>query len=558
MTKSFALLLAAALLAPPAPAQSEGQADKAMFAVRTRPGPDAEAPRTTVSADSRRVDCMQALENLCTAVGWNLVVESKPLESDLRFSPIDLSLADQDPRMVAQLVCVAAGADCVFAAAENVEGSRATLHVVRTPSADTEAGRQRLRTIAGQWYRSFLRDELQYEPVAQNHGVQARMNLGQLLVDSGDLESAIAFFTEVWEKRPHDHVAGAILKVAECHIDIARSLTDRGQQAREFGKAEEWARRLLERMPSAPEVTRATVLLGQAMLGQAMAEPKRELARDLAEKCQTELRARIIRLMDSVEMLDVWLLAGQAQFLLERPDRAYDTMLTLRESPNFDDLSPRQFLDYHFLLGYGALGTNKHDLAMRSLEWFLIHAEADARRGLAYVLLAESYLAQQKFVQARAAAVEARTRHLGSLTSDWRQRALRIWARTALALGEKESAFLELEQMVLRGEEHELALFLVDEMLADRQWQRAIAVARPMVDLEDHVGDVARFKTITALFEQAVASRHLDDFPPQAIDIAPRIQDVGLRGRTATLIGDAYTQLGKLEHAADAYRGILR
>lgn len=550
MTLGLGMLLAVALQAP--------QGNDALFAVRRVAGVEGESERTFVAADSRRVDCMQALEGLCAAVGWNLVIESKPLENALRFAPVDLNLADQDPRMVAQLLAVAAGADTVWAAGEPVEGSRPTLHVVRTPTADTEAGRQRLRTLAGQWYRSFLHDELQYEPVIQREGVQVRMNLGQLLLDSGDLESAIAFFTEVYEKRPHDHVAGAILKVAECHIDIGRSLTDKQAQLKEYTKAEEWARRLLERMPSAPEVTRATVLLGQAMLGQATSEPRRDVARDLAEKCQNELRARVIRLMDSVEMLDVWLLAGEAQFLLEQPARAYETMLTLRESPNFDDLSPRQFLDYHFLLGYGALGLQKHDLAMRSLEWFLIHAEADQRRGLAYVLLAESYLAQQRFVQARAASVEARTRHLGTLAADWRQRALRIWARTALALGEKESAFLELEQMVLRGEEHELALFLVDEMLADRQWQRAIAVARPMVDLENRIGDLARFKTVTALFEQAVASKHLDDFPPQAIVIAPRIQDLTLRGETATLIGDAYTRLGKLEHAADAYRGILR
>jgi hypothetical protein len=101
-------------------------------------------------------------------------------------------------------------------------------------------------------------------------------------------------------------------------------------------------------------------------------------------------------------------------------------------------------------------------------------------------------------------------------------------------------------------------LFLVDEMLADRQWQRAIAVAQPMLDLESGFGDRARFKTIVALFEQAVASAHLNDFPQQAIRLAPKIQDPDLRARTASMIGDAYTRLGKLEHAADAYRGILR
>ena len=286
-----------------------------------------------------------------------------------------------------------------------------------------------------------------------------------------------------------------------------------------------------------------------------MVETERDAVRAKAAECQQELRARVIRLLDSVELLEVWLLAGHAQFLMERPDRVHETMLTLRESPYFDDLGPEHLLSYHFLLGYGALGIDKPELAMRSLEWFLVHADNDARRGMAYVLLAESYLQQLRFVQARAAAVEARSRHLGFMAADWRERTLRVWARTALALGEKESAFLELEQMVLRGEEPELALFLVDELLADRQWQRAIAVARPMMELENRLGDRARYKTIQALYEQALASRNLDDFPQQAISLAPRVLDPELRSRVATMIGDAYTRLGKLEHAGRRVSG---
>ncbi|HEX5051924.1 MAG TPA: hypothetical protein VFZ65_09145 [Planctomycetota bacterium] len=529
-----------------------------LFSARVVGGAEGAVQRTLVAADGRKVDCLAALRELTSTVGWNITIESAPLENDLRFESVDLDLADQDPRMVAQLIAVAAGADCIFADAEPVEGSRPTLHVVRTPSPDTESGRQRLRALAGQWYRSFLRDELQYDPVVQRESVQVRMNLGQMLVESGDLEAAIPFFTEVYDKRPHDHVAAAILAVGECHLDLARGQHDRGKQKQEYAEAERWARRLLERLPSAPEVTPATILLGRAMLGQARAEQQPAAARALAEQCQSELRARIIRLLDSVEILDVWLLAGEAQFLMEDPARVYETMLTLRESPYFADLGDRQFRDYHFLLGYGAGGTQKPDLAMRSLEWFLIHAEDDARRGMAYVLLAEAYLAQDKFVQARAASVEAREHHLGGLTRAWRQRALEIWARTALALGDKESAFLELEQLVLRGEEPELALFLADEMLADRQWQRAIAVARPMLDAAGDVGDRARFKTITALYEQALASKHLDEFPPQAVAMAPKIRDAQLRSRAATMIGDAYARLGKAEYAADAYRGILR
>jgi len=547
------VLLAAALLLA-----QEPQGSDTVFNVHTVAGKDGTPASVRVDADRRAISCLDALRGLVAAVNWNLVVESKPLENDLLFASVDLNLADQDPRMVAQLIAVSGGADIVFDEAQAVDGARPTVHVVRVPDASMESGRQRLRLLSGQWYRSFLRDELQHEPLVAQQTVQVRMNLGQLLLESGDLESAIAFFTEVLDQRPHDFVATAIQKIAECHIDIARSLTDRAAQKTHYEKAEKWVRQLLERMPTAPEVTPATILLGRALLGQACAEPRAEFARRYAEQCQAELGNRVIRLVDSVEVLDVWLLAGEAQLQLERPDRVYETMLTLRESAYFDDLSPRQFLDYHFLLGYGALGTQKHELAMRSLEWFLIHAESDSRQGTAFVLLAESYLAQKRFMQARAASIEARTRHLGTLAPDWRQRALRIWARSALAVGEKESAFLELEQMVARGEEPELTLFLADEMLADRQWERAIGVVRSLLEQDTPAGDRARFKKITALYEQALASKHLEDFPPQAITLAPRLADPELRSRTATMIGDAYTRLGKLEHAADAYRGILR
>jgi tetratricopeptide (TPR) repeat protein len=550
-------VIAALLAAGLALAQGPQGRDE-LFLVRKLAGIDGGAPRVVVAADARAIDCLTALERLTAAVGWNITVESAPLKNELRFVPIDLALADQDPRIVAHLIAVAAGADCVLDEAIGAEGARPTLHVVRTPSAETEAGRQRLRAIAGTWYRSFLRDELQHEPVVQREAVQVRMNLGQLLVDSGDLEAAIGFFTTVWDQRPHEQVAAAVLRVGDCHIDLARGHADPAARKAEYAKAEEWARRLLASMPNAPEATPATILLGRAMLGQAMAESTVDAMRQRAERCQDELRARVIRLIDSAEMLDVWLLSGQAQLLMERPERVHETMLTLRESPWFGDMQPRQFLDYHFLLGYGALGSGKHDLAMRSLEWFLIHAEGDTRTGLGLVLLAESYLAQQKFMEARAASVEARTRHLGTMTPEWRERTLKVWARTALALGEKEGAFLELEQLVLRGDEPELSLFLVGELIADRQWQRAIAVARPLLDRETPAGDRARFQTVVALFEQALASKHLDDFPHQAILLAPRIQDPELRGRTSSMIGDAYTRLGKLEHAADAYRGILR
>ncbi|MFT4843385.1 MAG: hypothetical protein ACI8UD_002371 [Planctomycetota bacterium] len=539
------------LQAPQAP-------EAGVFAKEVLSSKDGEAPRTVVTADKRQINCRDALHELCNSMNWNLVFESTPLENDLRIAPIDLNLNEQDPRMVAQLLAVAGGVDTIFDEPAGFEGARVTLHVVRTPSGETESGRQRLRALAGQWYRSFLQDELKYEAVVQQEGMHVRMHLGQLLIDSGDLESAILFFSDVYENRPHDHVANAVLRVAECHLDLARGHIDNELKLQQLAEAEKWVRRIFEGLPTSPATTPATLLLGRVLLAQAQSQSDPDAIHAKARECQEELRARIIRLLDSVELLEVWLLAGHAQFLMERPQRCYETMQSLRESPYFDDLGPEQFLDYHFLLGYSALGSAKPELAMRALEWFLIHAEDDDRRGRAYVLLAESYFAQQRFVQGRAASIEARKRFLAGMPSDWRQRTLRIWARTALALGEKESAFVELEQMVLRGEEPELSLFLIDQMLDDHQWQRAMAVASVLLDREDQVGDQARFKTVKALYAQAVAGNHMAEFPSLAIAIAPKVSDPGLRSQIATMIGEAYTKLNKLEHAADAFRGILR
>ncbi|MFO1076865.1 MAG: hypothetical protein U1E73_03965 [Planctomycetota bacterium] len=529
-----------------------------VFTVRESEVAAGQEPRTTVAADRRQITCLDALEGLGSSLNWNVRYESQPLRNALAYATVNLNFENQDPRMVAHLVAVAAGADVVFADPEPVPGARTTLHVVREPDSATESGRQRMRAIAGQWYRSFLRDELRHDPLVSRESVRVRMSLGQLLVDSGDLESAIRFFTEVYDQKPNDQVAAAILKIAESHLDLAGTETDRNRQKADYAEAEHWVRELLQRMPSAPEVTRATVLLGRALLGQAKAGANAEERRQGAEACQNELRARVLRLIDSVELLDVWLLMGEARLFLGQPDRVYETMLTLRESAYFDELLPRQYLDYHFLLGYGALGVGKKDLAMRSLEWFLIHAENDPRQGIANVLLAETYLGLDRLLEARAASVEARKRYLGGMTPDWRQRALEVWARTALALGDKEDAFRELEVMVMRGEEPELALFLSNQLLQDRQWERAISVVKGLLDLDSAVGDRARFQKVVSLYEQAVASKHLDDFPPQAIALAPRIHDTELASKVAGMIGDAYTRLGKLEHAADAYRGILR
>lgn len=528
------------------------------FRVRTIAA-TAEAPaRVVVGADRRALPCIDALRALTAACDWNLAIDGRPLENDLRFHVVDLGFTDQDPRVIGQLIAVAAGADVVFDAGDEASSLRPTLHVVRKPDGATESGRNRLRAIAEQWYRSFLTDELRYEPMVESATERVRMHLGHLLIEDGDLEAALPFFAAVADERAGNLVPEALLRLAATHLELGSGPQPVDSARSHYVQAEQWARRLLEQHPSSAQVTGATIALGRALLGQAAVAPDPQAARDLCDRCRTELAARVMRLIDSVEMLDVWLLVGEAQFRLEWPGRVHEAMLTLRESPDFGNLTQRQFLDYHFLLGYGALGNGAPELAMKALEWFEIHADADPRRGMAFVLLAEAYERLGRLVEARAAAVAARERYMTMLEPKWRTRALRLWARTALALGDKESAFQELEVLVYREDDPELVLFLVDELIADRQWQRAISAARQLATRDGEQGDLARFKTVEAMYRQAQASKNLDEFPAQARQIAPRIQGRALRSRCAEMIGDAYAALGQLEAAADAYRGILR
>jgi tetratricopeptide (TPR) repeat protein len=177
---------------------------------------------------------------------------------------------------------------------------------------------------------------------------------------------------------------------------------------------------------------------------------------------------------------------------------------------------------------------------------------------MANVLMTDAYMRLGQHLQAHAAAVLVRKEFLSELPPAWRTRALEQWARTALTLGDKEPAFQELELLIHRENNPHLTLFLTEQLITDQQWQRAISVAKLLVNSDGDAADQARYKTVRALYQQAKAGKSFADFPTQARELAVRIQSIEMRGKCAELIGDAYTDLGQLETAADAYRGILR
>src|SRR5256885_8210381 len=122
---------------------------------------------------------------------------------------------------------------------------------------------------------------------------------------------------------------------------------------------------------------------------------------------------------------------------------------------------------------------------------------------------------------------------MGALDQKWRRQALKLYARTALALGDKEAAFQELEVLVHREDDPDLILFLADQLMADGRWQWAISIAGLCSEREGACGDEARFRIVKALYEQGVSAKNLEGFPAKAADLALRIKEPALRSKCA-------------------------
>jgi tetratricopeptide (TPR) repeat protein len=298
--------------------------------------------------------------------------------------------------------------------------------------------------------------------------------------------------------------------------------------------------------PSHPETAAATVLLGRTLLAQ-----------DKFDACRRTMEQDLLRLSDSPEIIDLYLLLGQAEMKLRRPQDVLDHMEILGRAQSFRDLSHRQFLDFSFLYGYGSLGQGQHEAAVEFLELFLVRGEDDPRQGEVFVMLGQANLAEGQVIQARSAALEAR-KHMGAMDEYWRTESRKLYAQTALAMGDKEAAFRDLESEVRTTLDEDLILFLAKEFIKERRYQRAITTAELLSERDTPKGDQARYDKVIAMWKQAEQTNVFDDFPAKAIAVAHRILDEDLQKKVAHLIGEAYEQIGDLQKASEAFRGILR
>jgi tetratricopeptide (TPR) repeat protein len=518
-----ALLLAAVSLLPQGPE---------LFAVRST------GEQTVVSADRTAVGAVEALRGLGSALGWRVDFATPALEGDLSQVSLDLSFDDQNPHAIAHLIAATGGADVVFDERAANPKISTVLHVVPRASAETESGRQRLLRRSMEWYRAFLSDEFRLDPLVAENGMEVRMHLGHLLLEQGDLEAAVRVFQEVNDADgTHRYVPLAMLKMAQANFALGKP-----------DEAERLARDLSRMHPSRPETAAATVLLGRILI---------QLKR--YDECVRAMRYSLLPLAQTPEVIDILLVSAEAETYRERPDYALNQMRMLADTHDFRELTEQQWLDYHYFRGFGAEGTGQLEEAMESLEIFLATGPADPRRGQALILLGRSYLALEKYLEARAAALQAVT-YQNTLDDDWRKEARILQAKTALALGQKDRAFEDLEREVRRDPLHtpELIVFLIQSFLDDGRYQKAITAAELLTDTPGPWGDRARYLKILTLWRQCGSSELLDSFLVQALALAPAIADEELQRKAAELIGQAYGKRGDWDRAVDAYHGVLR
>ncbi|MBK8980334.1 MAG: tetratricopeptide repeat protein [Planctomycetes bacterium] len=509
-----------------------------------------DGERVTVAANRPAVPCDRALGELATALGWRLRWQLDDLGPRLADHLVDLAFGGLDPRSAAQLIAVAGGADVVFHERPlDAGGTAVELVVIEVPDAASAAGRQRLRHTALQWYRRYLDSAESASDPDSTAAIDARMQVAAILRQEGSLEDATRVLEEVYALAPHvDKAPRSLLRLAECYFELGRSATDGDAW---FLECERTLQRLFRQHVGSPETVRGTVLLGRLLIEQGR-----------FEECARELERRALYLAQNQEIVDVYLLRATAWFRLDRADECEAALATLDGAFRVASLAREQQADHELLAGFVAsqLHPERPDDAERHLRRFFdLSAPDDPRRAVALVMIGQAYLEQQRFLQARAAAVAAR-RERDGLDRCWARRSSELWAASLLAVGDEDRALLELELDVRKDPdgEAELGVYLAQLFMARGRYRKAVGVLEKIAERGDELGDRARLLQIEALHAQCRETGMLEAFPAQALPIARRMTSRELEPRIAEIFGSVYDALGDAERAADAWRGVLR
>ena len=511
-----------------------------------------------VSGDAASITVADALDSLCRTVGWRVYYETPQLEQELAQRVVPIAVTGQRPSELARLIAVAGGADAQLDAPAAGTGGAAKLHVIRAPSASSDSGRIRLRQWAATWYRTFLSSKTLSDESARSDVVMAsRMHLGELLMQLDDFEGAQRWFGGVRAADPaHPYVPTAMLREAQCHYELGLAVRDSAQRSRHLGRAEEVLQRLVQQSPDIKETADGVVLLGRVLI---------ELGR--YKECIGRLRDKAVKLALYPEIVDVYLLIGDAERRLADAEStllATEQVYMLRDAVQF---TRRQWLDFLFLEGWALTETGRSSDAEERLELFIGLGQGDTRRGQAFATLAQTYLDLGKYVEARSASIAARELLDGTADRHWRSVAARLDAKTRVATGDRDSALKELKAQLDRQSpvelETALAFYLIDEHISAGEYTNAIRVAEILTEddvakMYPHDSDRARLLKLRAMYEQARIGKTLDRFPALAIPHAERLLSAGYQSEAADLIGQAWQEIGEIDRAADAFRGVFR
>lgn len=496
-----------------------------------------------VSADHAAVACDRALRALGRQIGWPVSFQTDELERALAREIVDLSFTRQGPRSVLRLLAAAAGADVVFDDGTATTSAPRDCRVVVVASADARSkdGRARLRARAIECYRTFLDEGAGRD--AGDASVGARLNMARLLTEQGALEEA----ARAWASVASDDAAAAHAPAAM--LQVAQALHELGGQHRR--EAEHWARELAELPPTVPESAAAAVLLGEILI--AARRPR---------ECVKYLTNAYVRLVGTPQVVESYLTIARAHFELEEPAAALAVLRTLTAAHAPATLADRQVRDLLFVEGWARSASGDARAAVGPLQLFVGSSDrVDARTQVAWTALADALLGVGEFVDARLAARKALALAERSDTAPrWRTAARIVSAKTELAIGATDGLIEELDAAARRVAEQdaEFVLFVVGELTERLRFQKAIDLTDLVVAKRGDVGDRARVLRIRALWRRAAEQGTLEAFPSLAREVARGIAAPARQREVATMLGDAFARLGRLDEAADAYAGVVR
>ncbi len=472
-----------------------------------------------VSANHAGAPCDLAITELAKQMDWTLRFQPESLRGQLAEQIVDLAFHDEGPRTLATLLATAGDADAVFHERELDGARQVDVTIVPPPSADSHAGRARLRRHALTWYRTWLAERIARGMTGDDQEVRVRWQIAELLRGEGDLEEAARIYATIAAEDGNTLVPEALLKLASVEFDMGPE---------HWPDAERQVRELTRMHPESPQAIDGVLLLGRLLL-----------ATGHARECATTIQRAYVRLTGTPELAAAYLLMARAQLRLGDADAARAALRQLAAVRSPASLPPAQRREELLLRGLSEVARGASLAAIEALTELLGDAgTAPDERAQAYVGLGEACLLAGRAVHAASASVAARAAR-EHLDDEWRARATALEARVAFAVGEDERGYTVLEDALRSESVPELAVMLAERLLAGGRMQRADEVAATLDGRDDRFGDRARLVRVEAGLSRAQGTIALAAAIDAASQRAAAIRDANLESRADAAIAAA-------------------